>query len=204
MKVRLCVAAIFAVSALSATTITGLFNTGASTTGSADNVWTIVSPPGAGQVVGPVFVPVLWLPNTAASSWEWRTNTGQPVGTPTTPLVYTFRHLFILDPSYDASTVQITGRWSTDNFGTDILVNGQSTAQTSPNFLAWSSFTLSSGFVSGLNVVDFVVSDVGFEGGFRVEWLTADAASSIPEPSSWTMLVAGVAAIGFARIRRSR
>ena len=206
MNFKLCVTALSALSVLSAAPITGLFNTGQSATGSADNYWTIVAPPGAGQVVGPTFVHSTWLPNTGTSSWEWSSTSGQPVGTPSSPLVYTFRHLFILDPSLIASTALVTGRWSTDNVGTEIRVNGNLFAQTSPGFSAWSGFSLGSGFVAGLNIVDFVVEDYGFLGGFRVEWLSAEAdlaPVSAPEPATYTMLGAALVAIGI-RYRRTR
>ena len=187
LKLKLFAALCLAFGSLSAAPITGLFNTGESTTGSADNYWTIVSPPGAGQVVSPVSVPAPWLPNTADSSWEWSTTTAQPVGSPSSPLVYTFRHQFLLDSSFNSSTVLISGRWSTDNTGTGIRVNGNNFAQTSPGFTAWSGFSLNSGFVSGLNVVEFVVEDTGAFGGFRVEWLTAEAdLNAVPAPEPGT------------------
>lgn len=194
-------------SALTAAPITGLFNTGQSTTGTADNYWTIVAPPGAGQVVSPVEVPVIWLPNTSASSWEWSSTTGLPAGTPSAPVTYTFRHLFILDTSFIASTTLITGRWATDNVGTQILVNGNVFNQTSPGFDSWSAFSLNSGFVSGLNIIDFVVEDYGYKGGFRAEWLSAEADLTpvpAPEPITWVLMGSALVAIGVFKRRISQ
>ena len=107
MKVKF-VAVLCLAGALSAAPITGLFNTGQSITGSADNYWTLIAPPGAGQVLSPVAVHVTWLPNTPASSWEWSTTAGTPVGTALNPLVYTFRHTFILDSLLNPATALIT------------------------------------------------------------------------------------------------
>jgi hypothetical protein len=196
LKVNLFVFGVLSLRAMSAAPITGLFNTGQSTTGSADNHWTVVAPPGAGQVISPVYVYSTWLPNTAASSWEWVTNTGQPSGTSSAPVTYTFRTLFILDSTLNPATAVITGRWATDNVGTEIQVNGLSFDQTSPGFNAWSGYTLNSGFVAGLNVLDFVVQDYGVLGGIRIEFSSADAdLSAVPSPEPATSLLLGVALV---------
>ena len=55
-----------------------------------------------------------------------------------------------------------------DNYGLDILVNGVSSGQVSGGFSNWTMFSLTSGFVPGLNTLDFVAKDWGIISGFRV------------------------------------
>jgi hypothetical protein len=60
---------------------------------------------------------------------------------------------------YDVSQLKIIGRWSVDNSGLDILVNGASTGITSPGFSTFTPFTLSSGLVAGPNTIDFKINN---------------------------------------------
>jgi hypothetical protein len=56
--------------------------------------------------------------------------------------------------------------------GQDIRLNGTSTGITAGGFSGWSSFTITSGFVAGLNTLDFVVVNTGSSPnptGLRVE-----------------------------------
>lgn len=65
---------------------------------------------------------------------------------------------FDLPDRYDPSSVMITGDWSTDNYGLDILVNGNSTGSLAPDFVSYYPFTLSGAtgfFVNGVNTIDF-------------------------------------------------
>jgi hypothetical protein len=96
----------------------------------------------------------------------------------------------------------LAGRWSVDNLGLDILVNGASTGQLNNNgFVAWTGFSINSSLLlSGLNTVDFVVKDVGGIAGFRAEFTTATAnaaSASVPEASS-TLILLGMAFAGLA------
>jgi hypothetical protein len=140
--------------------IAGLVNTGRNqSTGAADSNWTIVE-------TGTQPVVVSWgygLANNADSKWVWQQANGQPGS-----VTRTFRATFVLTAERVA-TARIMGRWSTDNFGDDIRINGVSTGQTSPGFGDWTSFAVLSGFVEGTNTLDFVVRDVGAPSAFRAE-----------------------------------
>lgn len=130
--------------------------------------------------------PASWLPNNATSMWIWQQANGQPAN-----VTRTFRLSFDLT-GLDASTASISGFWSTDNFGLDILINGLSTGNTANNFSSAFAFSINSGFVDGTNTLDFVVQDVGIISGFRVLEISGEA-SLIPAPATLVlMLTAGL------------
>ncbi len=144
-----------------------LFNTGVDSQGNllGDSVddphYTIFSQPAGGsltdQTVPANGFPIPpWLPNEVDSRWIGpATNDAQgPAGE------YVYRTTFDLSGLDFANwEFQITGRWASDNNGTDILINGVSTGQTNGQFTAFSSFAVSAGFVPGLNTLDFVVQN---------------------------------------------
>jgi len=76
---------------------------------------------------------------------------------------------------YDPSTAFIAGSWATDNAGS-IFLNGADTGFRSPDFTAFSTFTITNGFVSGTNLLEFRVNNaaVGYT-GLRVENLRGTA-----------------------------
>lgn len=141
-------------------------------------------------------IPPSWLPNTADSKWIWQTVSGGP-----TNVVRTFRRSFDLT-GYNLATASITGRWSTDNLGADIVLNGVSTGFTCNGFGDWCNFSAATGFVAGINTLDFRVTDLGAISGFRAEGLV-DAAL-VPEPAAWAMLITGFGLTGAAMRRRQR
>ena len=139
-----------------------------------------------------------WLPNTTTSAWIWETSAGTPVN-----VTRTFRTTFDLT-GLIPSTAQIVARWATDNQGLDMLLNGVSTGLSNTlQFGAWTDFTLTSGFVAGVNTLEFVVQDVGSIAGLRVEVLsaTADVAgASVPESGPLGLLALGFLPVALARL----
>jgi hypothetical protein len=117
-----------------------------------------------------------------------------PVGT------YDHRITFSL-ADFNAASASITGQWAADDTGTDILVNGVSTGDTTmATYRGFTAFSLTSGFVDGVNTLDFIVDDTGGPTGLRVEMTgTVDA----PEPAAIALLGAGVFSLGLIRRRRS-
>lgn len=184
------------------------YNTGAGLAGGAsDPNWSIVSPSQQGVVISAT-LPGPWLPNTVDSQWIWQTADGTPVGTPEVGLTRTFRFEFTIGEGFDLSTASITGRWATDNFGDDILFNGVSTGQENTvQFTDWTIFSLTSGFVTGLNYIEFVVRDMGGVAGFRAEFTDSNIelaqTGEIPEPGTWLLLGTGILLTGILRRRRS-
>jgi len=74
---------------------------------------------------------------------------------------YRYETTFDLTGFYPNAT-HLAGRWATDNQGVDILINGVSTGQ--PNtaqFVSWTPFQITSGFVAGINRLTFVVNNGG-------------------------------------------
>lgn len=181
-----------------------VFNTGVSATnvvlptGTVDPHYVGVTP------TSTVFVGTgldgLWINNNSVSKWV---GPDAAAGDGTYSLIY--RTTFDLT-GFDAATAAIAGRWATDNFGTDIKLNGVSTSQTSATFSSFSNFTLNSGFVAGLNTIDFLWNNAGGPGGLRVEFTSANAnlieGQGVPEPGTVGLLLAGLAA--FAVSRRSK
>lgn len=115
-------------------------------------------------------LPSVWVPNDSQSKWLSPRTVGAyacPIGT------YIYRYSLDLT-SIDISTVQITGSWAADDSGTDILVNGVSTGQTSLGYTSLTPFSISvDNLIQGVNTFDFVVKN-GTSGlnptGVRVLW----------------------------------
>jgi hypothetical protein len=195
-----------------ASTITSLFNTGVDETGAVlpndtigDPHYSIISAPAGsttetriitsegGFPIGP------YIGDNTSSRWIVPNNVGYlnvPIGT------YTYRTTFDLT-GFDINTASITGQWSTDNDGLDILINGTSLGYTnSSEFLTFSPFSISSGFVEGNNTLDFIVNNAEGTGenptALRVE-LTGEA-SPVPVPAAVWLFGSGL--LGLLGIRK--
>lgn len=199
-----CALVCFGSTAAFSAPITGLFNTGVNSAGvamgpgSADPHYSILSP-NQPAIVLKNALPGTWLPNTPTRRWVWQSFTGTPTNT-----TLTFRTTFDLT-GLNASTASITGEWATDNFGLDILINGTSTGNTCGGFSSLCNFSVLSGFVAGVNTLDFVVQDVGSIAGFLVSSISGtvdDAVAGVPLPASLALLGFGVLAV--ARRRQVR
>jgi hypothetical protein len=122
---------------------------------------------------------------------------------------YNYRTTFDLT-GLDPATASLIGQWSTDNTGVDILINGVSTGITATgpagtpeaSFTQWTTFSIGSGFVGGVNTLDFIVNNQSATGanptGLRVE-ISGNAAAA-PEPASFVLIGAGLLAL--SRLRR--
>ena len=150
--------------------VAGLFNTGVDDFGDAladglvDSHYKLVVNPDGGSpdalVQNSTAFPIVtgpWLANNARSKWigpRFDTS-GAASGD------YTYRLLVDLT-GFNPSTVIISGDWTSDNAGSDIIVNGVSSGQSNPgNFGALMPFTLNSGFLAGLNTIGFKANNAG-------------------------------------------
>ena len=103
---------------------------------------------------------------------------------------------------FNAATAKIVGQFAADNSLVNILVNGVSTGISGVGYGAFTAFSLNSGFVAGTNTLDFIVNNSqSGPTAFRVE--ATGTASAVPEASTWAMMVAGFAFVGFAMRRRT-
>ncbi len=180
--------------------IPGLFNTGVDEMGVplADGVadphyvMTIApdgTPSPATAIASPPSPP--WIQQTGSSRWIAPNDPGAVAD----PGPYAFETTFDLSGMDAASTV-ITGLWSVDNAGSEILLNGEPTGNAQVgSFVELTPFSISVAegdtFLEGLNTLTFVMENFGPDPnpvGFRVEAMVAHA---VPEPSSLGLLLLG-------------
>lgn len=196
--------------------ITGLFNTGVDAAGAplannaADLHYTAISVPFGGATGVRVatsangFPIPPWIGDDLKSAWIGPNSDAAlngPIGH------YDYQVTFSL-AGFVASSALISGQWSVDNEGLDILVNGISsgnnTGVVSNTFASFFNFALSGNFVAGTNTLDFVFNNDGGPTGLRVEMAgTANAVlTAVPEPASLAILGAGL--LGLRLLRRQR
>lgn len=143
-----------------------------------------------------------WIANTSASKWISPTsNVGDSLD-PDVNGVYDYRLSFDLS-GYDPSTAAFTGRYAVDN-SVVVMLNGQQIAS-GHKFDTWLSFGASSGFNSGINTLDFIVTNghqvEGNPTGLRAEFVSS-VATAVPEPTTYAMLFAGLGLITYTARRR--
>ena len=176
--------------------ISYLFPTGVDSSGAplgdgvSDPNYYILETESSGVVMNENNIPASWVSHSSNSNWIWEKATGKP-----THVTRTFRTTFDLT-GLDPNTASISGKWAVDNQGLDILVNGISTGQTNFGFGELTTFNINSGFVDGLNTLDFVAKDLGYISGFLVDSISGNADAipqSAPEGSSLlSLLVVGL------------
>jgi len=201
----------------SAANITDLCGTGQAAcggallaTGSVDTHYTIIS----GPVTGTTYVGAhpAWVANDSKSEWITPLGGVERVAGG----YYTYETTF----TAAATNFVISGLWSADNAGYDIILNGKSLLNNQINgsglfaygtgpygFESMTPFTISSGFVTGANTLDFVVQNGNFAGdtfapsGLRVEM---NAIASTPEPGTLGLSSFFLALIGSSVAFRKR
>lgn len=146
-----------------------------------------------------------WVGDTGLSAWIGPNN---PNDDPTSPTVevdgpigmYVYRTTFDLT-GFVPGTASLLGQWSMDDLGVNIRINGVSTGNTAPDpgFMTFSTFSINSGFIAGVNTLDFIVNNDGGPTGLRVE-VAGTATAQAPEPGSLLLLGAGFA--GLCMLRR--
>jgi hypothetical protein len=142
--------------------------------GSVDSHYTIIasadaSAPGSNAyVVNSNALPIgSWISNGPNSKWiAPRVDAGNG----NAPGTYTYRTTFDLR-AFNPATAVLTGQFAADNSAI-VKLNGVPVGISSPGFTTFTPFTIRTGFVAGLNTLDFVVTNDGSFAnptGLRVE-----------------------------------
>ena len=191
-------------------TLPGVYSTGVDASGNVlpagqtDPHYTITSSPlGATSATTVAFMPVEWAANTASSGWINATGSGNDIEALGN---YTYTLSFSMN-GFDLSTAEISGEWTSDN-ESEIFFNGVDTGFFSGTngFGAFSPFSITNGFVSGQNQLQFVVTQEGGSGPINPEGLqvniTSATASPVPEPATFSLL--GLAGLLLGKLRRNQ
>ena len=181
---------------VNAAVIPGLFNTGVDNfktplaNTSPDPHYTLLS--GSPIIATPIvatssigFPIPPWLADNASSAWIAPTINTYGPGATDGSAIYRYQIQFDLT-GLDPATAVISGQWSTDNYGVDILLNGLSAGQTNTSqYGAWTPFYITKGFVAATNTLTFLVEN-GYQElvpdgptGLRVE-MTGAASFTLP------------------------
>jgi hypothetical protein len=143
-----------------------------------------------------------WAANTSSSQWITRNASVTPNGSPLPVFTLNF---FLSDPT----GASLTGSYSNDD-GVIIALNGDTLATVGNTYALTSLGTVSTGFLSGWNSFTMTMtSSDNFLEGVRFEGTITGAGASftgagVPEPGTYSMLLAGVAGLWFGRRRLAR
>jgi hypothetical protein len=195
-------ASLFLLSNAHASIIPGLFNTGVDSNG------IILSPGSIEQhyIMSDGYISYI---TEASSSWIdappdslWISPFDQSTTAP--EITYYYRITFDLS-GLDPSTAIISGMWSTDNDST-MYINDQYTGNSLGiyGYESLSPFTVSTGFVEGINVLEFRVNNSPSPFLNPTALLVSDisgSANPVPIPSSIVLLLSGFAFIGQRLVR---
>jgi hypothetical protein len=187
-----------------------LFNTGVDSSGNllvggngtVDGHYTIFSTTDPTATLGASAVTYNFPYPIAETTSRWLATTASGGGGGVT----TFRQSFDLT-GFDPATASITGQAAADN-SMRIFLNGNLVvANASSSFSTFTPWMISSGFVAGVNTLDFELTDRGVPGAFNINNLVGTAerqvVGAVPEPATWAMMILGFGAIG-ASMRRRR
>ena len=216
MNIRTLAAAVVAIALTPtafAATIAGLTNTGAGlANGSVDQNYalTVISEGTTGLATfgyASDSVHPNWMGSDGLSKWLTPGSNATTSFDPSSNGVYDWKLSFDLT-GYDAATASFSGQFAADNAATVWLNGVQLTTASTGGYKSWTSFAATSGFQSGINTLDFKVTNYaqtsGNPTGLRVEF-TASSVAAVPEPETYAMLLAGLGLMGtIARRRKNK
>ena len=220
--------AVFTPMAAYANIIEGLVNTGAGLTdGQIDTNYAVVQVPTvdgpatqAVAVVGSGFPFGYWVVPATSSNANWISAEGRdPNLDPNLDGTYEYQLRFFL--ASNAASLTISGNWAADNRGSDILLNGVSSGETTGpvganGYTELTSFVVSGTGHAGWNDLDFDTVNFAQNGGnptgllvmdisgfYTPEDIVPHSVAAAPEPASIAILGAGLLGIGVIRRKRA-
>ena len=145
-----------------------------------------------------------WLPDSPVSAWIAPSMDTQGIFNAT----YTYETTFDLT-GFNVGSALFGGQWAEDDFGGQILLNGFDintfafgSYTNTTGFDVFSPFTITGGFLPGINKLQFAVTNNGGgPTGLRVEY--SGTANRVPEPASLALIGLGLASLGVIRLRNS-
>jgi MYXO-CTERM domain-containing protein len=169
--------------------------------GEATSFWTLsAAPSGSSQALGSTpfrFRHPAYAADTSVSAWV----SPGAFGNAGTGGQYIYDLSFDLT-GFDLASVTIEGLFSSDNDGA-LWLNDEPVAVTSgfAGFGTMKAFSLTSGFVAGINVIHAMVLNAGDPTAFHVQF-TNVAASPVPLPPPALLLTGALLALGARRRRK--
>lgn len=137
-----------------------------------------------------------WLAESSTSRWI---APKADQGTGSDPGNYIYETSFNLT-GFDPATARILGKWTSDNGGMDIVLNGTPLGiSQGGGFGAFYDFEISTGFVAGINVLQFLINNAppGVNPtGFRMEVVRATAEKPGDPPAILTQPKDGLYLVG--------